>query len=44
MPINLPEFIINILSIIGILGMGYFIGRIIEAWLIGSWNYPKEKK
>jgi len=36
--------IIKILSIIGILGMGYFIGRIIECWLIGSWNYPKLKQ
>jgi len=29
------------ISVIGILFMGYFIGRIIETWLIGSWNEPK---
>ena len=34
--------VLNIMGILGILGMGYFIGRIIEAWLIGSWNYPKK--
>jgi hypothetical protein len=34
--------IIEILSIIGIMFSGYFIGRIVEALLIGSWNYPKK--
>lgn len=29
--------------IIGIMSIGYFIGRMIEAWLIGSWNYPKKE-
>ena len=38
------EQIIEIISIIGILFIGYFIGRIIEALLIGSWNYPKKKR
>ena len=37
-------FIIEIVSIIGIMFSGYFIGRIIEALIIGSWNYPKTPK
>ncbi len=35
--------IITIVTIIGIMFLGYFIGRIIESILIGSWNYPKKK-
>lgn len=34
--------ILELTCIIGILFMGYFIGRVIEALLIGSWNYPKK--
>lgn len=41
------ENVIDVLSIIGILFMGYFIGKFIEKimkfWLIGSWNLPNEK-
>jgi hypothetical protein len=36
--------ILEVVGIIGILFMGYFIGRIIEALLIGSWNYPKKRR
>ena len=30
--------LIEYISILGIMFAGYFIGRIIESWLIGSWN------
>jgi len=33
---------IEILSAIGIMFMGYFVFRIIEALIIGSWNEPKK--
>ena len=35
---------LEIVGGIGIMFIGYFIGRIIEAMLIGSWNYPKNLK
>lgn len=38
------ENLIAIFGIVGIMFVGYLIGRIIEAILIGSWNYPKKKR
>ena len=38
------ENTITIIGVLFIMFVGYFAGRFIEAWTIGSWNYPKKKR
>ncbi len=40
---GLAEAVAEWVSIVGVLFGGYFIGRLVEAWLIGSWNNPNER-
>jgi len=40
--ITIQEGLIIMISLIGLLLMGYFVGRHIEYWTIGSWSYPKK--